>query len=109
MQVLKKDEIISQIEHVYEESAKDLSSLRCTLKNVSDERDALWQESRQLRNTVSALENDVASLKQKIKSLNEDIQLKESEILLREGEISIMRDSIERPFGYVCTPRRLGQ
>ncbi|GJN31325.1 hypothetical protein PR202_gb19711 [Eleusine coracana subsp. coracana] len=102
--VLKKDEIISQIEQSYQESAKELTSLQCTLKNVSDERDVLWQESKQLRNTISALQNDVASLKQKIKSLSEDIQLKESEILLREGEISILRDSIDRPFGYACSP-----
>ncbi|KAK3147385.1 hypothetical protein QOZ80_3BG0281730 [Eleusine coracana subsp. coracana] len=104
VQVLKKDEIISQIEQSYQESAKELTSLQCTLKNVSDERDVLWQESKQLRNTISALQNDVASLKQKIKSLSEDIQLKESEILLREGEISILRDSIDRPFGYACSP-----
>ncbi|GJN08015.1 hypothetical protein PR202_ga25899 [Eleusine coracana subsp. coracana] len=107
VQVLKKDEIITQIEQGYQESVKELTSLRCTLKNVSDERDVLWQESNQLRNTISALQNDVASLKQKIKSLSEDIQLKESEILLREGEISILRDSIDRPFGYACSPLSL--
>ncbi|TVU47239.1 hypothetical protein EJB05_06832 [Eragrostis curvula] len=109
VQVLKKDEIISQIEQEYQESAKELTSLRCTLKTASDERDVLWQESKQLRNTVSALQNDVASLNQRIKALNEDIQVKESEILLREGEISILRDSIDRPFDYICSPRSMKQ
>lgn len=106
---MEKDEIISQIEHEHQESAKKLSSLQCTLKNVSDERDALCQESKQLRNTVSALQKDVASLKQKIKSLNEDIQLKEREMLLREGELSILKDSINRPIGYLCNPRSMKQ
>jgi hypothetical protein len=102
---LKKDEVISQIEQDYQESAKELTSLRCTLKNVCDQRDVFCQESKQLRNTISALQNDVASLKQKIKSLDEDIQLKENEILLREGEISILRDSIAKPCDYICSPR----
>ncbi|KAL6648242.1 hypothetical protein ACP70R_012466 [Stipagrostis hirtigluma subsp. patula] len=109
VQVLKKDEIINQIQQDYQESAKELSALRCTLKTVTDERDVLWQESKQLRKTVSALRNDTASLQGKIKSLDEDLQLKESEILLREGEISILRDSIDRPFDIICSPRSLKQ
>jgi chromosome segregation ATPase len=106
---LKKDEIISQIEQDYQESAKELTSLRRTIKKVCDERDVFYQESKQLRNTVSVMQSDVASLKQKIKSLDEDIQVKESEILLREGEISILRDSIARPFDYICSPRPMKQ
>ncbi|XP_062211081.1 uncharacterized protein LOC133912395 [Phragmites australis] len=109
VQVSKKDEIINQIQQDYQESAKELSALRCTLKTVRDEKDVLWQESKQLRRTVRALQNDVVSLKQKIKSLDEDIQLKESEILLREGEISILRDSIDKPFNIVSSPRSLKQ
>ncbi|KAF7049146.1 hypothetical protein CFC21_057739 [Triticum aestivum] len=109
LQVLKKDESINQIEQDFQESAKELTTLRCTLKSVSDERDALWQETKHLRKTVSVLQNDVASLKQKIKSLDEDIQLKEGEILLREGEISILQDSIDRPLDIICTPRSMKQ
>lgn len=107
--VLKKDERINQIRQDFQESAKELTALRCTLKSASSERDALWQETKHLRNTVSAWQNDVASLKQKIKSLEEDIQLKEGEILLREGEISILRDSVDRPFDIICSPRSMKQ
>ena len=72
LQVLKKDESINQMQQDFQESAKELTTLRCTLKSVSDERDALWQETKHLRKTVSVLQNDVASLKHKIKSLDKD-------------------------------------
>ena len=109
LQVLKKDENINQIQQDFQESANELIALRCTLKSVSEERGALWQETKHLRKAVSVLQNDVASFKQKIKSLDEDIQLKEGEILLREGEISILRDSIDRPFDIICSPRSMKQ
>jgi peptidoglycan hydrolase CwlO-like protein len=85
LQVSKKDGTINQIEQDYQESAKELTALRCMLKTVSDERDVSWQESKQLRRTANGLQNEVASLKQKIRSLDEDIQLKESEILPTGG------------------------
>ncbi|XP_066351547.1 uncharacterized protein [Miscanthus floridulus] len=109
VQGLKKDEIINQVEQDYQESAKELTALRCTLKTVSDERDVSWQESKQMRRTVSGLQNEVASLKQKIRALDEDLQLKESEILLREGEISILRDGSDKPFDIICSPRSMRQ
>ncbi|WVZ56764.1 hypothetical protein U9M48_007250 [Paspalum notatum var. saurae] len=108
-EVSKKGEIINQVELDYQESAKQLTALRCTLKTVSDERDVSWQESKQLRRTISGLQIEVASLKQKIRALDEDLQLKESEILLREGEISILRDSIDKPFDIICSPRSMKQ
>ncbi|RLN40732.1 myosin-8-like [Panicum miliaceum] len=108
VQVSKKDGTINQIEQDYQESTKELTALRCMLKTVSDERDVLWQESKQLKRTVNGLQNEVASLKQKIKLLDEDIMLKESEILLRDGEISILRDSIDKPFD-ICSPRSMKQ
>jgi septal ring factor EnvC (AmiA/AmiB activator) len=109
LQGLKKDEIINQVEQDYQESAKELTALRCTLKTVSDERDVSWQESKQMRRTVSGLQNEVASLKQKIRALDEDLQIKESEILLREGEISILRDGSDKPFDIICSPRSMRQ
>lgn len=109
LKVSKKDGTINQIEQDYQESAKELTALRCMLKTVSDERDVSWQESKQLRRTVSGLQDEVASLKQKIRALNEDIMLKENEILLREGEISILRDSIDKPFDIICSPRSMKQ
>jgi len=108
VQVSKKDGTINQIEQDYQESAKELTALRCMLKTVSDERDVSWQESKQLKRTVNGLQNEVAWLKQKIRSLDEDIMLKESEILLRDGEISILRDSIDKPFD-ICSPRSIKQ
>ncbi|CAN6306809.1 unnamed protein product [Urochloa humidicola] len=109
VQVSKKDGAINQIEQDYQESAKELTALRCMLKTVGAERDVSWQESEQLRRTVSGLQNEVASLKQKITLLNEEIALKESEILLREGEMSILRDTIDKPFDIICSPRSMKQ
>uniref|UniRef100_A0ACD5YLI7 Uncharacterized protein n=1 Tax=Avena sativa TaxID=4498 RepID=A0ACD5YLI7_AVESA len=109
VELLKKDDSINQIQQEFQDSAKELTALRCTLKSVTDERDALWQEKKHLRKSVGALQNDIASFKHKIKSLDEDIQLKEGEILLREGEISILRDSIDRPFNVICSPLSMKQ
>ncbi|KAL6902234.1 hypothetical protein ACP4OV_005110 [Aristida adscensionis] len=108
VQVSKKDEVINQLQQDYQECAKEVSSLRCTIKTVTSERDASLHEPKRLRKTVGALQHDIALLQKKIKSLDEDIQLKESEILLREGEISILRDSIDRPFD-ICSPQSLKQ
>lgn len=105
----KKDNKINKFEQNYHDSAKELSALRCTHKIVRDERDASWQESKQMRRTVSGLQNEVALLRQKIRALDEDLRLKESEILLREGEISILCDIIDKSFDIICIPRSMKQ
>jgi predicted nucleic acid-binding Zn-ribbon protein len=96
---LKKDEIISQVQLDFQESAKEISALRGTLKTVTDERDLLWQEAKQLRKTISIMQNETASLKKKIEALEEDI-------LVKEGQISILQDNIKNPqLDFICSPR----
>uniref|UniRef100_A0A0E0LPY5 DUF7653 domain-containing protein n=1 Tax=Oryza punctata TaxID=4537 RepID=A0A0E0LPY5_ORYPU len=98
LQGLKKDEIISQVQLDFQESAKEISSLRGTLKTVTDERDLLWQEAKQLRKTISVMQNEIASLKKKIEALEEDI-------LVKEGQISILQDNINNPqLDFICSP-----
>uniref|UniRef100_A0A0E0EGC5 DUF7653 domain-containing protein n=1 Tax=Oryza meridionalis TaxID=40149 RepID=A0A0E0EGC5_9ORYZ len=99
LQGLKKDEIISQVQLDFQESAKEISALRGTLKTVTDERDLLWQEAKQLRKTISIMQNETASLKKKIEALEEDI-------LVKEGQISILQDNIKNPqLDFICSPR----
>lgn len=96
---MKKDEIISQVQLDFQESAKEISALRGTLKTVTDERDLLWQEAKQLRKTISIMQNETASLKKKIEALEEDI-------LVKEGQISILQDNIKNPqLDFICSPR----
>jgi chromosome segregation ATPase len=98
MQVSKKTESINEIRQDLQESAKELSALRGTLKTVTEERDLSWQEAKQLRRNVSIMQNEVVALKKKIESLDEDI-------LVKEGQISILQDSMSKPFDIICSPR----
>ncbi|KAL5198555.1 hypothetical protein ABZP36_002067 [Zizania latifolia] len=101
LQGLKKDETINQIQQDFQESAKELSALRVTLKTVTDERDLLWQEAKQLRKNISIIQNETASLKGKIEALEEDI-------LVKEGQISILQDNINNPqLDFICSPRSM--
>ncbi|XP_040381644.1 paramyosin-like isoform X2 [Oryza brachyantha] len=101
IQGLKKDETISQAQLDFQESAKELSSLRGTLKTVTDERDLLWQEAKQMRKTITAMQNETSSLKKKIEALEEDI-------LVKEGQISILQDNISNPqLDFICSPRSM--
>lgn len=100
MQVSKKAESINEMEQDLQESAKELTALRGTLKTVSEERDLSWQEVKQLRRNVSIMQNEVVALKKKIESLDEDI-------LVKEGQISILQDSMNKPFDIICSPRSL--
>uniref|UniRef100_A0ACD5WSP7 Uncharacterized protein n=1 Tax=Avena sativa TaxID=4498 RepID=A0ACD5WSP7_AVESA len=103
LQGSKKDESISQIQQDFQESAKELSSLRGQLKIVTDERDLSWQEAKQLRKAMSAIQNEMASLKKKIESLEEDI-------LVKEGQISILQDNIYKPpLDFICSPTTMKQ
>lgn len=100
---MKKDESINQIQQDFQESAKELSALRGTLKTVTGERDLLWQEAKQMRKTISMMENEIASLKKKIESLEEDI-------LVKEGQISILQDNINKPqLDFISISRSLKQ
>uniref|UniRef100_A0A0D9X329 DUF7653 domain-containing protein n=1 Tax=Leersia perrieri TaxID=77586 RepID=A0A0D9X329_9ORYZ len=101
LQGLKKDETINQVQLDFQESAKELSSLRGTLKTVTDERDLLWQEAKQLRKNISVMQNETTSLKKKIEALEEDI-------LVKDGQISILLDNINKPqLDFICSPRSM--
>ncbi|KAF0907589.1 hypothetical protein E2562_018396 [Oryza meyeriana var. granulata] len=101
LQGLKKDETISQVQLDFQESAKELSALRGTLKAVTEERDLLWQEAKQLRKTISVMQNETASLKKKTEALEEDI-------LVKDGQISILQDNINKPqLDFICSPRSM--
>ncbi|RWW64354.1 hypothetical protein BHE74_00028413 [Ensete ventricosum] len=88
-QILKKDETISQLHQEVQFSMRDLTSVQSVLQNVSQERDQMWEEVKQLRKTNVLMENEVSCLRKKIETLDEDI-------LLKEGQISILKDSMER-------------
>jgi chromosome segregation ATPase len=100
VQVSKKSGSINDMQQDLQESAKEVSSLRGTLKTVTEERDMSWQEANQLRRNVSIMQNEVVALKKKIESLDEDI-------LVKEGQISILQDSMNKPFDIICSPRSL--
>jgi peptidoglycan hydrolase CwlO-like protein len=68
MQVSKKTESINEIRQDLQESAKEMSALRGTLKTVTEERDLSWQEAKQLRRNVSIMQNEVVALKKKIEA-----------------------------------------
>ncbi|CAL5060933.1 unnamed protein product [Urochloa decumbens] len=100
IQVSRKDEAINELQQDFQESAKELASLRGTLKTVAEERDLSWQEAKQLRRNVNIMQNEVVSLKKKIEALDEDI-------LVKEGQITILQDSIDKPFDIICSPRSM--
>jgi chromosome segregation ATPase len=100
VQVSKKAGSINEMQQDLQESAKELSALRGTLKTVTEERDMSWQEAKQLRRNVSIMQNEAVALKKKIESLDEDI-------LVKEGQISILQDSMNKPFDIICSPRSL--
>ncbi|KAG2625138.1 hypothetical protein PVAP13_3KG196400, partial [Panicum virgatum] len=99
LQVSKKDEAMNEIQQDFQESAKELTALRGTLKTVTEERDLSWQEAKQLRRNIS-IKQIMVSLKKKIEALDEDI-------LLKEGQITILQDSIEKQFDIICSPRSM--
>lgn len=68
---------------------RDLTSVQSVLRNVSQEKEQMWEEVKQLRKTNMLLENEVSCLRKKIETLDEDI-------LLKEGQISILKDSMEQ-------------
>ncbi|CAL9196222.1 unnamed protein product [Musa hybrid cultivar] len=88
-QILKKDETISQLHQEMQFSMRDLTSVQSVLQNVSQEKEQMWEEVKQLRKTNMLLENEVCCLRKKIETLDEDI-------LLKEGQISILKDSMEQ-------------
>ncbi|XP_072997776.1 uncharacterized protein [Typha latifolia] len=99
-QMLKKDENINQTQQDLQECMKEINALRGTLKTVTEERDFVWQEAKQLRKTNVLMQDDMKTLRKKIEALDEDI-------LLKEGQLSILKDSIDKPFNIICSPKTM--
>ncbi|XP_044512335.1 golgin subfamily B member 1 [Mangifera indica] len=87
IQILKRDESISQLQSDLQDSAKELHLIKGILPKVSDERDMMWDEVKQYSEKNMLLNAEVNALKKKIESLDEDI-------LLKEGQITILKDTL---------------
>ncbi|KAJ0045697.1 hypothetical protein Pint_06162 [Pistacia integerrima] len=87
IQILKKDDSISQLQSNLQDSAKELHIIKGILPKVSEERDMMWDEVKQYSEKNMQLNMEVNALKKKIESLDEDI-------LLKEGQITILKDTL---------------
>uniref|UniRef100_A0A2P2ISV3 DUF7653 domain-containing protein n=1 Tax=Rhizophora mucronata TaxID=61149 RepID=A0A2P2ISV3_RHIMU len=98
LQMLKKDENISQLQSNLQECSKELTMFKGILPRVSEERDLMWEEVKQYNEKNMLLNSEVNLLKKKIEALDEDI-------LLKEGQITILKDSLgNRPFDLLASP-----
>ncbi|WOK96770.1 hypothetical protein Cni_G05477 [Canna indica] len=100
LQILRKDESIKQLDSKYQECAKELTATRNILLKVAEERNHMWEEVKNSREKNMLLDCEVLSLKKKIEELDEDI-------LTKEGQIAILRDSLEKPYDLIFSPRSL--
>ncbi|KAL1542253.1 myosin-15-like [Salvia divinorum] len=99
LQMIKKDETISQLHEDLQDCKKELAILRGILPTVSEERDMLWEEVKRHTESNMLLNSEVNSLRKRIEALDEDI-------LMKEGQISILKDSVGKPFDLLATPEQ---
>lgn len=98
LQMLKKDENISQLQSDLQASTKELTVTRGILPKISEERDMMWEEVKKYNEKNMLLNSEVNMLKKKIETLDEDI-------LLKEGQITILKDTIgNKPFDLLSSP-----
>ncbi|XP_068662643.1 uncharacterized protein [Aristolochia californica] len=98
LKMLRKDEMINQLQMELQQSMKELTVTRGILPKVSEERDMMWEEVKQYNEKNMLLNCEVASLKKKIEALDEDI-------LFKEGQITILKDSLNKtPFDILYDP-----
>ncbi|KAJ8765907.1 hypothetical protein K2173_020423 [Erythroxylum novogranatense] len=98
LEVLKKDDNISQLQRDLLECKKELTIVKGILPKVSEERDLMWEEVKQYNEKNMLLNSEVNILKKKIEALDEDI-------LLKEGQITILKDTLgSRPFDLLASP-----
>lgn len=98
MQMLKKDENISQLQSDLQASTKELTVTRGILPKISEERDMMWEEVKKYNEKNMLLNSEINMLKKKIETLDEDI-------LLKEGQITILKDTIaNKPFDLLSSP-----
>ncbi|KAI0498215.1 hypothetical protein KFK09_021456 [Dendrobium nobile] len=94
----KKDENFLLLQQDLQQCTRDLTATRSNLTNVSEERDHIWEEMKQLRENNTIMDCELKSLNKKIELLDEDI-------LYKEGQISILKDSLDRKaFDIICSP-----
>ncbi|XP_047939623.1 COP1-interactive protein 1-like [Salvia hispanica] len=99
LQMIKKDETVSQLHEDLQDCKKELAILRGILPKVSEERDMLWEEVKRHTESNMLLNSEVNALRKRIEALDEDI-------LMKEGQISILKDSVGKPFDLLATPER---
>lgn len=98
IQMLKKDENFLLLQQDLQECTRDLTATRIMLTNVSEERDHIWEEMKQLRENNMIMDCELKSLHKKIELLDEDV-------LYKEGQISILKDSLgNKAFDIICSP-----
>uniref|UniRef100_A0A1D1YTD6 FYVE and coiled-coil domain-containing protein 1 n=1 Tax=Anthurium amnicola TaxID=1678845 RepID=A0A1D1YTD6_9ARAE len=98
LQMLKRDKMFNQLEHDLQECMKELTISRDMLPRVSEERDRLWEEVKQSKETNMLLDYEVKSLRKKVEALDEDI-------LIKEGQITMLKDSLGyKPFDIIYSP-----
>ncbi|WOL17106.1 hypothetical protein Cni_G25895 [Canna indica] len=98
IKMLRKDESIKQLENDHQECKKELTAARNMFLKVTEERNHMWEEVKSSREKTMLLNYEVVSLQKKIEQLEEDI-------LTKDGQISILRDSLAKPFDFICSPR----
>ncbi|XP_058078315.1 uncharacterized protein LOC131226696 [Magnolia sinica] len=92
LQMLRKEENISQLQSDLQECMKELTITKGILSKVTEERDLMWEEVKQHRENNMLLNYEVNSMKKKMEALEDDV-------LIKEGQITILKDSIDkRPF-----------
>ncbi|XP_073297612.1 uncharacterized protein [Primulina huaijiensis] len=97
LQMMKKDEIIEQLEVDLQENKKELAIVKGILPKVSDERDLMWGKVKQCSEQNMLLNSEINAMRKKMEALDEDI-------LLKEGQITILKDSIGKPFDLLASP-----
>ncbi|CAL1374378.1 unnamed protein product [Linum trigynum] len=98
LQMSKKDENLSQLQHDLQESMKELSLTKGILPQVTQERDIMWEEVKQYNEKNMLLNSEVGLLKKKLEALDEDV-------LVKEGQITILKDSLrKRTFDLLAGP-----
>lgn len=97
LQMMKKDDIINQLQTDLQECKKELTIAGGILPKVSEERDLMWEEIKQYSEKNMLLNSEINMLKKKIETLDEDI-------LMKEGQITILKDTIGKPFDLLASP-----
>ena len=85
--IARNDENLSRLQQDLHECRKELMVYKEMLPRISRDRDSLWEELKQSRETNMLLDYEVKATKKKIEALEE-------EVLMKEGQISILKDSL---------------